>query len=383
MKNYLNTGTALLMVLLAYTTGCTDDRGKVVSPDDFAVNLADYASMAQDTVIVNANEKLTFQFPNGCPDQIIFYSGEAGKEYRFAKRGFYSATDGTTFESRLTISTAFNSFDGTIPTEDSLFTISGLGKSTVAEFVKAKKVGFKSLRSGSSTGATVKDQYVFTATSTPLNLFTGDVNFAIRAKSAEATKNLLSVVAAADTMLKNTEIRDYGYTRSGVTVVNKKTIIYPVISNVLASAAWAQYAPDSTFAPASTIKVANAFGYTWNMGEIGVSYAPAITGGTVNPNTHGVALAASYPVSVTVPVAPEQVSTGGIPSEAWLVSRVVNPCAVIPDAAVIVKKVDQSSVTYYQYIYKEKGIYRATITGMNVGTDGVARVAREFIVLVK
>lgn len=399
MKNYFNISIFLILVLGISFSSCVDDKVIATSPSDFVVNVVDPKSIPGDTIIVNANQTIFFQFSNGCPDQIMFYTGEVGKEYRFAKRSFYSLSDNTVFESRLTLSTGFvisktakttgtvtttSNFDSSIAVEDSVFAISGLGNSTVAEFIKATKLGFKQLRSGSSSAATVKDQYLFTATSTPLNLFTGDISFAIRAKSADAIKNMLSLVASTDSLLKNTEVRDYGYSRSGVTVVNKKSIIYPLITDY-STAAWAQYTPDSTVAPGTSMKVANAFGYTWNIGEIGVSYAPAITGGAISLNSHGVKLSTGYPLSIAPPEETklDQISTGGIPSEAWLVSRVVNPCAVIPDAAIIVKKVDQSSMLYYQYIYKERGIYKASFAGLNVGTNGTAKVAREFVILVQ
>lgn len=377
---------SLLTLLLgaALLTGCNDDRALYQSPESFSVNVSEYSALINDTVIVNVNQPLTFKFPNGCTDQILYYSGELGNEYRFAKRTRYSATDGTTFDSRLTLSTGFNLYDGTVPTEDSLFAVSGADKKSQDEFLKANKIGLKLLRSGSSVATTIKDQYIFTATSTPVNLFTGDINIAIRAKSADATKNMLSILAATDTLVKNTEIRDYGYTRNGVTVVRRKTVIYPVISNILSAGAWAQYAPDSTKAPASLSRVANAKGYTWNMGELGVNYAPAVTGDTIRYNQNKVPLATSYPVSVVAPklsnlIVPAATS----PSECWLVSRSYNPCAVLPDVCAVVKRVDQSSISYFQYVYKETGVYTASFVGYNVGTNGTVNVVRKFTIIVQ
>jgi hypothetical protein len=214
-------------------------------------------------------------------------------------------------------------------------------------------------------------------------LFAGDINLALVSKSADATKNMLSV-SALGFVLTNTEVRDYGYSINGVNVVNQKTLTFPVISNVLTSAGWAQYAPLKTKVPGSGSEVDNAAAYTWNMGETGVNYAPAITGGAVALNANGVALAVNYPVSVTAPAdITRVVAEATSPAEAWLISRVVNPCAVKPDAATVIKRVDQSSVAYYQYIYKERGIYKASVVGINVGTNGTAKIAREFVIVVK
>jgi hypothetical protein len=38
---------------------------------------------------------------------------------------------------------------------------------------------------------------------------------------------------------------------------------------------------------------------------------------------------------------------------------------------------------YYQYIYKERGVYKASFVGINVGTNGTSKVVREFVILVK
>jgi hypothetical protein len=224
--------------------------------------------------------------------------------------------------------------------------------------------------------------------STPINIYGGDISFGIMSKSSEATKNFLSVT---NFKITNTEIRNYGYTKNGITAVKLDTIIYPVITNLsLAEAAWAQYAPDSTIAPGATLKSLNASGYSWNTGEIGVNYTPTITGGTVSKNLNGLALATAYPISVTAPSdASKVIASGTAPYEAWLISKPVNLCntALTPtsfsDAPVFIKKVDQSSVKYYQCTYAKKGIYKATFVGINVGTNGTAKVVREFVVLVK
>lgn len=373
-----------LFALVAFTLGsCTDDRALVVEPTNFNVELTDQLKVISDTFVVNVNEKITFNFPKGCPDELLFYSGESGKEYRFSERGIYKSTDNTVFESKITVSTAVNSLDATIPKEFSLVAISGLGKATPVEFAKATKTELMKLRAGSTVATSLTENYVINAASTTLNLTAGDLNLAIVSKSADATKNLLSIPAAG-VLVTNTEIRDYGFTKNGVTATNLKTITFPIITNVLSSAAWAQHAPDSTIAPGQTIKVLNASGYSWNTGEIGINYAPAVTGAAVAPNKNGVTLAVNYAVSVTAPLdVTKVVAPATAPSEAWLIGKGINPAAVTPDAATVVKRVDQSSMAYYQYIYKERGVYKASIVGINVGTNGTKKIVREFVIMVK
>ena len=373
-----------LFVLMALALGsCEDDRALVVAPDNFKVDVEGFVKLISDTIVVNVNENATFKFPDGCPDEILFYSGESGKEGRFGERGLYSATDGTTFESKITVSTAVNSLDATVAKDYALVAVSGLGKATVDEFDKATKTELLKLRATSTSGTLLTENFVINTVSTPLNLTAGDLNIAVVAKSADATKNLLSIPAAG-VVVTNTEIRNYGYVKNGITVANLKTITYPLITNILSSATWGQHAPAKTTAPGTTTEVDNATGYAWNMGEIGVSYAPAVTGTAVAPNKNGVTLAVNYPVSVLAPLdVTKIVAAATQPSETWLISRGMNPAAVIPDAATIVKRVDQSSIKYYQYIYKERGVYKATLVGLNVGTNGTAKVVREFVILVK
>ena len=342
-----------------------------------------------DTFVVNVNEKITFNFPAGCPDQILFYSGESvptGGEYRFANRSNYQSNDGTVFESKVSVNTTVKSFVKLLAKDYSLVAVSGLVKSSSTEFNTATKTELMKLRAISFDSLSVTDNYTFTNVSTPLNLKSGDLNFAISAKSADAIKNMLSISAIGFTVT-NTEVRDYGYVKKGVTVVNKKTVNYPIIINTLSSAAWGKYAPDSTIAPGGTTKVLNASGYNWNMGEIGETRYqanPSINNGAIPVNFDSVKLATSYPIIVTAPGAvAKKVAAGTTPSETWLISRGLNPAAVTPDPATLVKKVDQSSMLYYQYIYKEKGVYKASIVGMNVGTNGTSKVVREFVILVK
>lgn len=376
-----------LFALTAFTLGsCEDERALAIAPDNFKVEVSDYVKVISDTIVVNTNEKVTFNFPDDCPDQIMFYSGESGLEYRFGNRSLYQLSDSTVFESKVTVNTTVNSFDAAIGKEYSLVSISGLGKSTVAELKAATKTELMKLRATSTVATAVADIFSFTKVSTPLSLSAGDVNLAIVAKSADANANMLSIPAAGITVT-NTEIRDYGYVKNGVTVVNKKNISYPVIANTLLSAAWAKYAPDSTIAPAQTAKLLNASAYNWNMGEIGETRYIAnysINNGAIPVNFDSVKLATAYPISVTAPgFVAKKVAAATAPSETWLISRGINPSAVIADPATFIKKVEQSSIKGYQYIYKEKGMYKASFVGINVGTNGTVKVIREFVILVK
>jgi len=383
MKTYFRKGVSLSIVILTLLTGCEDDRALVQETDFFTVEVADYTKILSDTIVVNVNEKLSFNFKNGNTDQILFYPGEAGKEYRFAERSSYKVADGTTFESKIAVATTVNNFVSAIPTEFWLKSVKGMSTGSADELKASSKVDLLKLRPTATSGTQIIDNFAFSTTSSPTVLDAGEINLAIVAKSTDATKNHLSISAAGLT-LTNSEIRNYGYTKNGIVVSNLKTVAYPVITNAVATAAWGQYAPERTIAPGTTGEVNNANGYSWNVGEIGVSYAPGVTGGAILPNKNGIIPAQNYPISVTVPAdATKVVADGTAPSECWLVSRLVNPLTVKPDAATIVKRMDQSSLLGYQYIYKERGVYKASVVGINVGSNGVKKVVREFVVLVK
>ena len=378
----------LLSVIAFAMSSCTDERALVVTPDNFQINVTDYQKLLTDTIVANVNDKVTFNFPDGCPDEILFYSGESKKEYRFANRqGLYQIEDGTVFESKVIVSTTINSYDAATARSYTLYEISGLEKSTPSDFKSATKLLVKSLRTKNATLATaLADTLTINQNTSPVNLFVGNINWGIVSKSADATKNLLSVTGFTVT---NTEIRDYGYSKKGLTVVKKDTITYPVIA-AFADAAWAQYAPDSTVAPGTSMTALNATGYSWNTGEIGVSYAPAITGGTVAKNKNGLTLASAYPIAVTIPAdVSKAVTAGTSPAEAWLICKPIDPsnsvlsATTFSDAPVVVKKVDQSSLKNYQISYAKGGIYKATFVGLNVGTNGTAKVIREFVIVVK
>jgi hypothetical protein len=402
MKNYINKSILMLFIIAFAIGSCNDERALVIAPDSFEVKISDHVKVLSDslkvlpdTFVVNVNEKVTFNFPAGCPDQILFYSGESGLEYRFGNRSNYQSTDGSVFESKITTNTAVNSFDALISKDYSLAAVIGLNKSTATEFKEATKIELMKLRATSTNATSLTDNFTINSSTTQLNLSAGDLNLALVAKSADATKNMLSI-SALGFGVTNSEIRDYGFVKKGLTVLNKKTISYPVITNTFSSAAWAQYAPDSTIAIGTTNKVLNASGYAWNLGEIGeTKYLPKpptiIYVGTtilavinVPLNNDSVRLASSYPISVTAPVVvAKKVAAGTTPSESWLICRGINPAAVTPDPATVVKRVDQSSMLYYQYIYKERGVYKASFVGINVGTNGTSKVVREFVILVK
>jgi hypothetical protein len=383
MKKYFRKGIALSIMMMMLFAGCEDDRALVQDADFFSVEVADYSKVIADTFIVNVNEKLSFNFKDGNTDQILFYPGESGKEYRFAERSLYQNSDGTKFESKIAVATTVNSFVSAIATDYWLKAVKGMTTCTAEDLNAATKTDLLKLRATAGSGTQVIDNLVLTATSVPLDIHAGNISVAIVAKSADATKNLLSVTAAGLT-LTNTEVRDYGFNKAGVVVSNLKTVSYPLITNVVASAGWGQYAPEKTTAPGTTTVVNNAAGYSWNVGETGVSFAPAVTGGAIAPNANGIVPAQNYPISVTVPAdAAKVVADGTAPSESWLLSRQFNPLTVKPDVATVVKRMDQSSLSGYQYIYRERGIYKASVVGINVGTNGVRKVVREFVVLVK
>lgn len=372
-----------LFTFALFQTSCDDERSLAQDPSSFEVKLSDYVEQIKDTIVVNVNEKITFNFTNGCTDQILFYSGELGAEYRFSQRNFYEAATGINYETKITVNTELKNFDAALSKEYSLIALTNLQTNNADGLSKATKTEIMKLRSNAAIQTALSESYTVNATSAPVALSLGDLNLAIVSKSADATKNMLSIPAAG-VEVTGTETRDYGYKMGALTVSNIKTKTNELITKVISTAAWAQHIPTKTIAPGSSLEVDNAIGYGWNLGELGVSYAPAVNGATMAPNANGVAIAVSYPVSVTAPVDPAKVvSAGQSPSEAWLISRPFNFNAIKSDIATSIKRAESSTLKYYQYIYKERGVYKASIVGINVGTSGTKKVVHEFIILVK
>lgn len=381
-SKYYRTYFVLSIITILFSS-CEIDNELVQDAGFFQVEPKDYNKIISDTIIVNINEKLTFNFTNGNTDQILFYSGESGKEYRFADRSLYKTGDAVSFESKVTVATSVNNFVSGIATDFTLKALKGLTNFSGTDIAAATKTDLLKLRSTSTSASQVIDSYVLNASSVPLDMFVGEIGLAIVAKSADATKNMLSITAAGVTVT-NTEVRNYGFSKNGIVVTNQKTLTYPVITNVLSAGAWAYYCPEKTIPPASLAEVQNAMGYAWNVGETGVNYAPTVTGGAVAPNANGIVPAISYPLSVTAPADPGKiVDVNSKPYESWLLSRIFNPLTVKPDAATIIKRTDQSSLLNYQYIYKERGVYKATFVGFNTGMKNSSMKVFEFVILVK
>ncbi len=383
MKRLFNAIYLIILFSILGFSACVDESQNLQSTAFFEVKPTDYQKNVADTLFVNVNEKIAFSFTNGNTDQILFYSGESGREYRFANRAFFSTQDATVLESKVSIATTVANHSSTIASSFSLKLISGMKTGVESEFLSATKADLMNLRATSTTGAQLAESYAFTSNSTPFDLTTGDVNIAVVAKSADATKNHLSITASGIT-ITNSEIRDYGYSFNGVTVTNQKTVNYPIVSNVLTTAGLAWYSPNKTIAPTATTEVENAVGYAWNLGETGVNYLPAVNGGVVSANSNGIVPVLAYPVSIVAPTVESKiVLPNAAPYESWLITRAFNPLSVKPDAAIVVKRMEQSTLANYQYIYRERGIYKASIVGVNVGMNSADKKVFEFVVVVK
>ena len=359
---------------------CNNEIDISTKSNNFNVKLANIM-LINDTVFVNVNDTLNFAFDKtNNPAEILFYSGESQKEFRFASRSQFDSLAKTNLTTSIAVQTSVTAYDNATASDFSLQKIENLSIYSADGLSAATHSELKKLRVGVANSSNLTETFV---TTNPQQ-FSPILNLALIAKSANAVKNQLQITSFT---VLSSEIRNYGYFSHGLNLPNTKTINYTNISATdFVNPSWAQFAPVRTFPPNATTDTTNASGYSWNTGEIGVSYKPDVTGGTVKKNQDSLALATTYPLGVKVPgvSSGKQVPVGIIlPSEAWLISRPVNLCALTPDAGTVIKTVIQNSISNYPYVYKEVGVYKSSFVGFYMGSGQLFKNVREFIIVVK
>lgn len=376
-NKYIITAVVILSMSLF---SCNNEMDINSKSNDFTVKLAN-TTLIKDTLFVNVNDTVNFTFDKtNNPAEILFYSGESQKEYRFAARNKFDSLANTNLTTTIALQTSVTSYDNATASDFSLQKIENLSVYSTDGLSGATHTELKKLRVGVANSSGLTETFVVTKP----QQFAPSINLAVIAKSADALKNQLQITSFS---VLSTETRNYGYFSHGLNLPNSKTITYTYISaSDFTNPSWAQFAPVQTVAPNATKDTTNASGYSWNTGEIGISYKPDVTGGTVAKNQNGLALATAYPLGVKAPdvSSGKQVPAGTtLPYEAWLISRPVNLYAVTPDPGTVIKTVIQNSISNYAYIYKEVGIYKASVIGLYMSSTQLNHIAREFVIVVK
>ena len=385
MKKYRFINPLLAGLSLLFFVGCTSNE-VVVAPDDFTVTVAsipgysfrkDNTSAGVDTILIHQKDVVNFQFSKSVVvDQILFYSGEAGNEYRYRNRYLadtadYKKTFGGSFKSTISIVTALNSFNATksynlsLQATDSISTYTKEGLNAAVWTVL--KPALRTKLDGTNETATLDLPFDWLMKNQvqPAIVFK-TTNMAVNQPVLPFTTNVFTI--------QNIETRDYsvlGY------VGTQQTVTYKVIDN-FDQAFWAQCNPDLTDG------VLNNQDYQFNVGELGKTGRSAID--SLNYNSTGRKITLTYPITLFPPInaAKAVLLAASVPSESWLLPRKYSPRQVFPDVpTTYVKTKSMNAVFGTSRTYSNLGVYKVAIVAMNTGVSDSKSVVREMVVIVQ
>lgn len=385
MKKYRLKNSFLAALSLLFFVGCSSNE-VVTAPDAFTVTAdsipgssfrKDKTSAGVDTVLIHKNDVVNFRFAKSVVvDQILFYSGEAGFEYRYRNRFLADTADykqnfAGSFRSAISIITALKS---QAPTQS--ISVSLQATDSITQYTKAglKAAIWKVLNPNLRTKTDASNE---TATlNLPFDwLMKNQVQPAIVLNSTNPAVNQLVLPATTGVFtIQNIETRDYsalGYPGAKLTVTHK------VIDN-FDQAFWAQCNPDSTAG------VLNNQDYKFNAGDLGQTGRSAID--SLNYNSSGRKITLAYPITFFAPVTLDKAvdATASVPTESWLLMRKYSPRQVFPDVpTTYVKTKSMNTVIGTTRTYSNLGVYKVTFVAMNTGVSDSKSVVREMIIIVQ
>ena len=367
---------------------------------------------ATGAYIINAGELVNFEFVGDKVDNILFYSGEIGMEYRYRNRGL--AENGDNLQPTILIKTALSDVDASVKSKFTFMVTDGL-KEYNKEAVEQAQWDESAipLRNNNVATAAVTQYYTPKKGLQSSNVkddeyskwYTNEfVTYAIKAKSNTATKMRLQLQQFD---VKNTETRDYSYTLDGVPISVKKTKDHQIfkafslfdasykVANDMTAACWAGYTPLTTIKEGESSPVPNSQWYIWNVAELGLKYGEGSGYPWVKTNQAGQDIKCVYNTDIFVPnkniVLPDGTITDtptdemkAEPSESWLISRNHYTKQVSKDAVTsYVKTKVMSMVWAHKYVFTSKGAYTMTFVINNQNVDETKEIVKEIKVIVK
>lgn len=394
--------------LAAVMCGC-ENFDEVENLDNFDVIVTNVTERdpATGAYIVKKNQDINFEFLGDRVDNIVFYSGNIGEEFRYRDRGLAEKeaviapmikikSYALSFQKDINRFEFKTLFDKKIPKE--------LNDESIAAVQDWNTYDLRS--SATTTGADVTEYFNFTdGFETNINANADfsewrshdEVLYAIRSKSDLACKNRLQL---KEFYVANKETRDYSYTYNDTEVPVKKTKEYVIykdlsildqngkISSTATAVNWAMYTPKTTHLENSEEEVPNSWNYGWNMAEFGLKYGE-LTGSLpwVSTNKFGQKIRGFYPIEVAEPTQNIMDENGNLmvdidgepisepteemknmPGDSWIISGVHNIHQVEHDVATsYVKTKVQNKVRDFIYAYAKvgKGLYTATFYASN------------------
>lgn len=416
MKNKIRYFIIFPAIILGVLS-CNSQMDQVLDPSGFQVTISNKNKIDSLTgaYVINQNDTVRFAFNGYLVDNIVFYSGEMGQEFRYRNRWLADSLSNLTPSVELT--SIVGDIDNTIGKAYSIGVSSNLKGFTNDSVVAANWSGLPLRSTVPTVGTSVVDKFNFVTTPTvpgtmALNIKDWynqeEVAFKVMAKSNKADKNRLTVT---NFQVKNTESRDYSYTDpTGNKVAINYTKDYPIINPVSGNfaafdalyrvtdapyaASWAQYTPLKTIKEGETTEMPNSQWYCWNVAELGLKYGEGSGFPWVTTNKYGQLIRCTYNIEIFKPNIniPQDNGTIGTaptaammlePSESWLISRKVNTRLVAPDAATTVVKTKVKNLpTSQSVMYKNPGIYTASFYVYNQDINDSKAVVRQIKILV-
>ena len=380
---------------------------------NFSVRLEDPVRYdeATDTYIVRKDEPVSFSFEGGHVDNILFYSGELGYEYRYRHRTV--ADTDADITPKINFETSLVNPNSNVCTDFRLLSSNDLTEYTDDGVMSAewKMAGKTDIRNGDKSTSVMSEYW------SPVSGVQGtwpededledwlsrdQVCYAISARSDEAEYNRLRL-ASFDVV--NEERRDYSYVLDGVAVDAVKTRSNKIFSalsfygdnyavvNDATAACWALYIPEETTVTGVSGPVPNSGIYAWNAAEMGLDYGEGSGYPWVRTNCLGQAIRCTYAIEVVEPV-DLPLADGSVietpsdamkkqPAESWIITRNHHPRQVDKDeASAYIKIKSMSMVWNFSYNFAEKGKYLATFVVNNQNRNETFEKTVEFNIIV-
>jgi len=323
---------------LLMLANCT--KTTIESPDNFDVTTSKTIYKVGDTI----KFLLT-----GRPDQVVFYSGEAGMRYENAQRTLAAGTAKLVFQTSLQ--------KGVLTNGDSLRLLvsSNLKGYDSISIVKASWTDITSRNTkwpaAISTAYTTSDSINLTDFNT-----SDSINIAFRFIGK-----------------KSATVSQQKWVMQGFSLVNilpdgTKTGLFapPQIAGGTAASAFANTGWIEASMKNNTLPGFNA----WNVGTANISAAKAVK----NPN--GITIVTAYPITFD-----PGLTTGNDDNDDWLITSKVNLKQVKPDFGVPIKNAVALSLTKFNAIpatyYKIPGTYTATFVALNLDITKAQKVVRK------
>lgn len=352
----------------------------------------------ENAYVIRRGEPLYFSFKGEKVDNIQFYSGEVGHEFRYRLRTVADST--VNLNTKIIVKTGLVNHSEDKAYADSLVFSDNLNSWTEKDVETAswRTISPNGLRNGNYSNADV------TITLDIADICSGAEGvFGVVAKSNEAQYNRLRL---RQFEVSNVEVRDYSYTLDGVTVtqtVTRSTQIFKAMSpfddsfrtsNDLTAACWSSFNPIMTEPIGYNFEVPNSQYYVWNVAEMGLKYGESSEIPWVTKNRVGQTIRCSYDTEIAEPVPPIILSDGRTsdtvteamtkqPCESWLISRKYNTREVAKDVPSSTIKIKSMNMVWnYSFIYENLGEYTATFSFINQNALDTNSETAEFKIIV-